>query len=731
MNWNPFLWRSLLAAMALAGILTQATCGGGGSSTTVTITAITISPSSTNININATTDFTASVTFSNPTSTTTATLSWQVNCITGGNSQYGTIVASATDNQVGIYTAPGIVPTTPGNAVTITASASQTGSTSTPCSTADTISSNQATVTVGEQLGINVSPTTATVPAAGSHQFTALQNNLPDTNVDWTVTSSNGGNVGSIDNTGLYTAPLFPPPGAVVTITATDNTVNPPATATATATITYSDASLYGPFAFSYSGGTGNGFMAVAGSFVADGNGNITGGLEDINSFSTGSSTQVPIYSGNYDVEPDGRTSVTLNTGRQTGVAWQFALSDNQHGLMILFNKSSGGSGTLQQQNLNDLAASDSVLMACGQATCPYVFSVSGSDSNFNPLALAGRFSVNGSGQIPQSGTILDVNDNGTVTKSDTSLNGSYSFDTTNSGTGRGTVTLTSATTGQIQYAFYVVDSTHLKLVETDANAYLAGDMFSAPTGNSFTVAELSASTNYVFTAGGNSSAGAYASGGVFTSGGNGTITGGVIDSNNAGTITSNTTLAATCPYTVDPTTGRIDLQLCTSAGGAATNEYAAYPTASGGALLLEIDANAISNGQAYPQSIQPTGAPVQAPMVGSFALNLGGEGISKSSSSANIQALEGQATLNASSVAGGTVDINSFNSVFPNDPLSAAASSLTAPSSPLGRGTATLGADNPDATYSLIYYVIDNNTSLLLDVDTVRVGVGMAARQY
>jgi hypothetical protein len=140
-------------------------------------------------------------------------------------------------------------------------------------------------VTVGAGTGLAITPTTTTVPAGGSHQFAAILNSVADPNATWTISSSKGGDIGSIDpTTGLYKAPSFPPPGATITVTATDGAV----TASGTATIVYSDASLKGPFAFSYSGDNSSGYLAVAGSFVADGNGTVVSGVEDIDSFSTG-----------------------------------------------------------------------------------------------------------------------------------------------------------------------------------------------------------------------------------------------------------------------------------------------------------------------------------------------------------------------------------------------------------------------------------------------------------
>jgi hypothetical protein len=111
--------------------------------------------------------------------------------------------------------------------------------------------------------------------------------------VTWSVSSTVSGatNIGTIDSTGLYTAPPNPPTGNAVTITATSGTV----TATATLSVVFSDHSLTGPFAFSYSGNDQTGFFTVAGSFQADGNGHILSGVEDVDNFGTGPSTQVSI----------------------------------------------------------------------------------------------------------------------------------------------------------------------------------------------------------------------------------------------------------------------------------------------------------------------------------------------------------------------------------------------------------------------------------------------------
>lgn len=713
--------RILVFLGSLMAILIASGCGGGSSNKT-NITSITITPSATSVQINTQADFTATVNLANSTTSTNTAVTWQVNGTTGGNSTVGTIVSSSTDTNVGIYTAPKTVPTTNNGQVSITAIITSTsGSGSSSSST--TITSNTATVTVTVgTLGISVSPTQATVPAGGSFQFSAMLNSLPDTNATWSVSLASGQCPGSVPTacigsinatTGLYTAPNAPPPGGKVTITATDNSSGTAATATATATIAFSDASLRGPFAFSYVGDDATGFRAVAGRFVTDGAGTIQGGLEDIDSFGSPVASAVAIISGTYKVGADGRTSAQVSTSKGTET-WQFVLTSTSHALMIRFDSSVTGHGTIDQQNLNDLTNSPSVIAG------NYVFSAFGGDTAFMPMGVAGRFTADGAGGIPASASTVDENDNGTLktpATGDISLSGSYSFDATNSGTGRGTLTLSSTSTGQLQFAFYIVDNTHLYIIETDKSAYLAGEVYAGATGSSFTLGALSAS-NYVFTVGGNSGSGAYAAGGVFAADANGNITSGTVDTNSAGTVTGNTSVSAST-YTVDATTGRVDLKL-------GSMEFATYPTAANTALMLELDSTAISSGTAYVQAASP------AALAGNFGLALNGQGIFYNNPGLYQSDAEGEAAFNGTSFAAGTatLDINNYGTApLLNDPLGTS-SSVVAPSSN-GRGTAVLAPTNPPATYNLVYYITDANTALIVGQDTTRVRNGIMVRQF
>jgi hypothetical protein len=738
-----------LVAM-LAAVCTVVSCGGGSSSTT-TVTSVTITPTSITVPLNTSTTFTAVVNLSNSSTSTTTTVTWEVNGTANGDlATVGSITPSADNQLQGIYTAPSTVPTqtiagvTQVGQVSVTAVTTQTTTTSGQTSTG-TVTSNNAIITVGAGSGLAVTPTAPGVPAGATQQFTALLNGLTDTNATWSVTPAGDASVyGSIDASGVYTAPLTPPPGGTVTITAADPAAAAPATATVT--VSYSDHSFTGPYAFSYTGNDGLGLLAVAGSFATNGNGHIVSGVEDVSSFLTGVKTvQINGSSSTYVIGPDGRgtASVVTTLGQNT---WDFVVTTPGHAQITRFDSNATGGGTIDQQSLDALSNSDSVI------TGPYVFNVLGSDAGFHPLGLAGKFAANGSGAVPQSGTILDVNDNGIasgtgITPGDTTLHGSYEFDPVFTGTGRGTLTLTSNTTGTRLYAFYAVDSpasgadsnvvVRFHLVEIDGNAFVAGDMFAAPAGST----PLTAG-KYVFTGGGDvlvsAVVDAYASGGVFISSGSGAITGGNYDANAGGTYNNGPAINPCSSYTTDATTGRIDLKIYTGTGAcpatpnASTNEFALYQTSEGTALLLEIDSNALSTATAYQQCVPPATAcsTSDALLAGSFAIGLVGQGVFHSDSTADQPDASGQASISSTGgVSSGTLDINTFGTPTSSDPITTG-SSLGTPDAD-GRGTGTIVTSNPSSTFKLVYYLIDDSTALVFDQDTSPIATGIIVRQF
>lgn len=175
-------------------------------SVTVTIqsdVAVAVAPGAPSVELGATQQFTAVVSGSgNPN----RAVVWSVEGIAGGNATVGTISAA------GLYTAPSILPAP----ATVSIAAT---------SVADSTKSSTAMTTVTSNLSVAVSGPT-TVNTGDSAQFTAVVTPAPMSNphlgVTWLVDGIAGGNatVGTIDGSGLYTAPLVAPLTSTVTVTA-------------------------------------------------------------------------------------------------------------------------------------------------------------------------------------------------------------------------------------------------------------------------------------------------------------------------------------------------------------------------------------------------------------------------------------------------------------------------------------------------------------------------------
>src|SRR5207237_2724049 len=151
------------------------------------------------------------------------TVTWQVNGATGGNSIFGKVSSS------GLYTAPAVVPNPSTVSVTAVSQADSTKS-----------SSASVTITAPPPLAISISPTSASVQAGQSQQFTATVQNANNTAVTWQVNGATGGNstFGTISSSGLYTTPPVVPNPSTVRVTAVsqaDSTKSSSASVTITA----------------------------------------------------------------------------------------------------------------------------------------------------------------------------------------------------------------------------------------------------------------------------------------------------------------------------------------------------------------------------------------------------------------------------------------------------------------------------------------------------------------
>src|SRR6478672_3503295 len=168
----------------------------------------------------------------------------------------------------------------------------------------------------------------------------------------------------------------------------------------------FTNSNLNGPFAFSYTGSDAGGFLAVAGSFVADGAGHITSGTQDINS-GAAINTNVAV-SGTYLVRSDGRGTITLNSPAGNSTL-DFVIVAGGHALVTRFDSRATGSGTIDQQTTS--AFSNAALAG------PFAFTLSGIDTGIVPIAVGGIFTSDASGTLTAG--VDDSNDNGIIGTND------------------------------------------------------------------------------------------------------------------------------------------------------------------------------------------------------------------------------------------------------------------------------------------------------------------------
>src|SRR6266702_3284008 len=164
----------------------------------------------------------------------------------GQNKQFN---ATVTAN--GLYIAPSTAVTSP---VVLTVTAK---------SVADSTLSSSATVTINPQttnkVVLSVSPTSASLTAGATQQFTATATGTTNTGVIWQVNGQQGGNstVGTISTSGMYTAPTCSSTSSatITSVSTYDSTAN------ASATVTISGISTT----------SGNYYVATSGSDSNDG----------------------------------------------------------------------------------------------------------------------------------------------------------------------------------------------------------------------------------------------------------------------------------------------------------------------------------------------------------------------------------------------------------------------------------------------------------------------------
>lgn len=546
---------------------------------------------------------------------------------------------------------------------------------------------------------VTVSPATANVQEAGQQQFTATVSNTTDTAVTWQVNGVTGGNatVGTINSSGLYTAPAAIPNPASVTITAfiTDtSTISGNSIATITA-VTFGNSSLKGNYIYGLSGvdSNGNSFYAV-GAVTADGAGNITGGEEDLNDVTSGYFNATST-TGTYSIGSDGRGTLNLNNAIGQ---FQFAIAmkalDNAV-LNEIDNTVVAGSGNLEAQGTS-----------IGAPSGNYAFGFSGSGLGCGPINSAGIFALNG-GNIngPQ-----DLNCGGSIVQGQ-ALSGSYAAV---DGLGRGTGSFSGSNTGSSNMIYYVVSGSRFRFLCPDVATFFLG---SADLQTQSTFASTDFNGPYVINTSANTTAGvSYTL--IQINAANGNVSTGYYDVNDTGTVGQASLSGA---YTLS-TNGYVK---GTWNVNGASLPFALYLSSPAQGYYVDERTTAIGGGNINAQSSSVNS---NSDWAGSYATKQFGYFVGTSGiNSNNASSVSGQISADGNGILAGTLDLNDPNGIFGGQTLQGTYSvNNVAP----GRMTAAI-TTQAEGTRNYVGYIVSQGQVLLVETDNNLVSGGDAIRQF
>jgi len=298
----------------------------------------------------------------------------------------------------------------------------------------------------------------------------------------------------------------FPIPGdAMMVEIIAFATANQASNVIAPITITAFGNVLQGTYVFQAQGNDPNGQpYQIAGVLTLDGNGNITSGQQTLNTVTgfsaTVNSSQPNPNGGNYFagsayfVGTDGRGTITLNNmNDETGAAVEEIFS------LVVFSSSQALISQLGDQPLPltvppslEAYSASGTLQLQTSSTMPtngYAFVSSGTDFSGTPIVFGGILNIDGQGSknnpctgpgcISGSGSWVDMDSaNSTFLVSCYDATAPYG-QVSQSTPGVVTLALNSApncfNSSAVQFTGYIVDSTHIQLIETDNTAGASG----------------------------------------------------------------------------------------------------------------------------------------------------------------------------------------------------------------------------------------------------------------
>ena len=473
-------------------------------------------------------------------------------------------------------------------------------------------------------------------------------------------------------------------------------------------------------------------FIARVGSFFADGAGNITMGLEDLNSVN--GVTTVSFSNSTYSIQPNGRGTLTLiNAVNGSSLQLSVTLISNTKGFMI-------------QTDFNATSSGNFILQSPGAFSNPgislnYVFDVSGVDTNNPsvqafPISIVGQIQTDGGGNV--KGGTMDVNDGAAVVPSGPLAvpASTYAVDTGMNGTtfGRGAITINSR-----NFVFYIVDNTRFKMMEIDTGATLGDATLQTGT---IPMQSSGFTGSFAFLVGGSSvlgTAGPLTRAGRFTADGSGNLNTIFLDDNNFGSrhSTAPNNVSPGASYAIDPTpsvagSGRGTLTIKDSGLTDAFN-YVFYLVSPTQAVIQDTSNGVIADGSMLAQAA----GPLAFPTTGNFAFNWSGIILNSSNTIEFEEDFVGQYSPASPGVNGfnGAMDFEELGSsgknLFTNVPITVSTSiNSNVPDGTGPNGYQVVTGNSPSTTFHYRAYIVDSNTVFLMGFDSNQVIAGTVSAQ-
>ena len=265
-------------------------------------------------------------------------------------------------------------------------------------------------------------------------------------------------------------------------VTVTDSTTPTPASITQNFTLVVSPVQnlslLKGSYAFTFSGNNSSGYVAAAGAFTADGNGNITAGEADYNSLA-GPPTNVAALKGTYTLGQDGRGTFTFTNVTGSPV-YAFAIDASgtgttagNHGRFVEFDSTgTRGSGRLEMQSTTTCTVSSTTATYIGNfAFGGSGFASSAGGNSAGTMAFAGVFTAAPPVSPSTVGSLgpaeMDLNAPGSIALGSgggTAFSGSYQ-----SGADSTHCVFQFSSTTTFNYNVYPISATDAFFIETDS----------------------------------------------------------------------------------------------------------------------------------------------------------------------------------------------------------------------------------------------------------------------